>query len=387
MSIAGSAVTLVALPVLVYDLTRSPLLTGLVAGLEGLPYLAFGLAAGALADRVDRCRLMITADLLGVVVLGSVPVAWGLDALTVGHLLAVAALAPTLFVFFDAANFGALPTLVGRARLPAANSAVWGAATVAEVAVPPLAGLLLAVADAAVLLAVDALSFLASALLLRAITRPLTDPARDRPRFAERGMLGDIREGLAWLWRQATVRAMTVVGATQAFAGGAFIGQLVVWADQELQVRAGDGRLGLLFGAWGAGGLLAALAMPRLAARAGPARVWLRTLPVSALLAVAAVLAPHWVLAAAALFAWAVAFNLVVMNSITYRQQATPEPLMSRVNTTGRMLSWGLGAPLGAVVAGALAEAYGARVGMLAGCGALAAGTAYALLVVRTRLP
>ena len=63
VSVAGSAVTVIALPVLVYDLTRSPLLTALVAAFEAVPYLLFGLLAGALADRWDRKRILVTADL------------------------------------------------------------------------------------------------------------------------------------------------------------------------------------------------------------------------------------------------------------------------------------------------------------------------------------
>lgn len=124
VSLAGSAATYVALPVIVYRLTRSPLVTGLVAALEAVPYLCFGLVAGAVADRIDRRRLMVGADLVSATVIGSVPVAAAGHVLTATHILVVAALAATAFVFFDAANFGALPTLVGTARITAANSAV-----------------------------------------------------------------------------------------------------------------------------------------------------------------------------------------------------------------------------------------------------------------------
>jgi len=379
VSLAGSAVTCVALPVLVYELSGSPFLTALVATFEALPYLLFGLVAGALADRMDRRLVMVAADLGSAAVLGSVPVAAWLGALSVPHVLGAAFLSATFFVFFDAANFGAVPSLVGRERIPAANSAIWSAGTLVEIAVPAAAGAMLAVLSAPNLLLIDAVTFVASALLVRAIARPLSDPRRRETRARGIGTLaGEVREGLHFLWAQPTVRAMTIVGAGQSLAGGAFVGQMVVWAERRLGVVAGDWRLGALFSAWGVGALLATAMMPRLVARAGAARVTLIGLPFSAVLGVSTALAPNWAAGAALLAGWGIAYMLVVVNSITYRQQVTPEPLMSRVNTSGRMLSFGLGYPLGAVLAGAVAELAGPVGGMLAGTAVLVVAAAYA---------
>jgi MFS family permease len=381
ISLAGTSFTLVAFPVLVYALTASPLLTAVVASFQALPYLLFGLPAGALADRVDRKRVMVTADLLNAVVLASVPLAAWLGELTVPHVLVAAFLVPALFVFFDAADFGALPTLVGRGRIAAGNSAIWSASTVVETAVPLLAGAMLAFVDASSLLAFDALSYLASALLIRAIARPLSDPARSGTAMLSRPSLrAEIRQGLSFVWTHLTVRSMTAVGTTQAIAGGAFVGQMVVWADRELDVRAGDPRLGVVFSSWGLGVLTASLAMPRMVRRFGAARVTLLALPVSAVLCVVSAMAANWIVGTVALAAWGAAYMLVVINAITYRQQVTPEPLMSRVNTTGRMLSFGLGWPIGSLLGGAVAQAAGPQAGMLAGAAVLAVGVVLAWL-------
>jgi len=75
ISAAGTTVTLVVMPLLVYQLTQSAFLTGLLGALEVLPYLVFGLFAGALADRADRRRLMIGSDVVNAILLGSIPVA------------------------------------------------------------------------------------------------------------------------------------------------------------------------------------------------------------------------------------------------------------------------------------------------------------------------
>jgi MFS family permease len=378
VSLTGTAVTYIALPVVMYDVSgRSPLLTSLVAAFEALPYLLLGLPAGALADRFDRKRVMVLADLVSAVVLASIPLASWFGELTVPHLLAAALVVPALFVFFDAADFGAVPTLVGKARIAAANSTLWSTSTVVETTVPLVAGAMLAFVDGASLVAVDSLSYLASALLIRSVARPLSDPARSPAApLSPRALVADVREGLHFVWGHPTVRSMTIVGAAQSIAGGAFMGQMVVWADQALDVRQGDWRLGALFAGWGVGVFLTSLLTPPLVRRVGAARVTLLALPASALLSVLTALAGNWVLGTIALVGWGVAYMGVVINAITYRQQITPEPLMSRVNTTGRMLSFGLGWPLGSVLGGVVAHFAGPRAGMLAGAAVLVVGVA-----------
>ena len=94
ISLSGSVVTYVALPVLVYQITGSSLWTGLVTVSEAAPYLCVGLLAGAVADRLDRRRLMVATDLASAAVLGSVPVAYAAGMLTAPHVLAADAAGP-----------------------------------------------------------------------------------------------------------------------------------------------------------------------------------------------------------------------------------------------------------------------------------------------------
>jgi MFS family permease len=380
ISLTGTSVTYVAFPVLVYSLSGSPFLTALVAALEAIPYLMFGLPAGALADRFNRKRVMVAVDGVNAAVLASIPIASWFGALTVPHLLVAAFVVPALFVFFDAADFGALPTLVGRDRIALANSALWSTSTVVETVVPLAAAALFAVVSPASLIAVDALSYVASAALIRTIVRPLSEQRQLDSPLSASALVADVREGLAFLWSHLTVRSMTMVGAAQSIAGGAFMGQMVVWADRDLDVREGDWRLGVLFSSWGVGVLVTSLLMPRLVRRFGAARLTLLALPFSALLCVLTTLARDWVTGTVAMIAWGAAYMAVVINAITYRQQVTPEPLMSRVNTTGRMLSFGLGTPIGALLGGLVAQHYGPRAGMLAGGAVLAVAVVFAWL-------
>jgi MFS family permease len=365
VSVGGSLITVVAMPVLVYTLTRSPGLTALVTTLDALPYLLMGLFAGALSDRWNRKRVMVTADLANVVVIGSVPLAHWLGVLTIPHVLIAGFVAQSLFTFFDGANFGALPVLVGRERVGDANAAIWGVGGVLDLVVPAGVGLALAVAHPSTLLAVDALTFLVSALLVRAIRRALSSNRERLDPLRPSVVLRDVREGVRFLWRHEGVRSNTVIGGLQSIGGAGFVALFVPWADQVLHIGTSGWRFGLVFAVWGVGGVLASALVPRLLRRYPVAKVTLGAIPVSAVAGIATALAPGWVLASIGMVVWGVAYQLVLITSLTYRMQETPEHLLGRVNTAGRMLSWGLGWTLGSVAGGALAAATAVRPAMV----------------------
>ncbi|MER7767943.1 MFS transporter [Kitasatospora sp. NPDC096140] len=357
----GSAITTVALPVLVFQESGSPLLVSLVAASATLPYLAFGLIAGAVSDRVDRRTLMIVTDVLNALCIGSVPLAWAMGWLTAGHVVAVAFLSSSLALFFDAGVYGFVPDIVGKESLTQANSAIYGAETVVRIAGNAVAGGLIALFRPAGTLALDALSFAVSALFIRAVTSVAARiaPAGTRPGFKE-----SISEGLRFLAGHPTLRAMTVVGTLQSFSGGAIVGQLVVFADRVLGIHGSDGRIGLLYMAWSAGGIGGSMLLPRLRRRfdAFPLLLWV--LPVGALLGLVVVLTTDWRIALVALAVWGTAYLVVLVNTMTYSQEVTPSELQGRVNTTRRMLSSGLGVPLGALVASTITLSVGIRAGM-----------------------
>ena len=204
---------------LVYRLSGSPFLTALVSALEAVPYVVFGLLFGALADRWDRQRVMVFADISAALVMASIPLAHLLGVLTVPHVMVVAFVVPSLATLFDGANFGALPVLVGRDRIAVANTAVFGSATAVEIVVPGAVGLAMAVVSPATLLVIDALSFVASGLLIRGVVRAMYDRTRVPSPLSRQVLLGDIGEGLRFLVRHPGVRTMTIVGTVQCISG------------------------------------------------------------------------------------------------------------------------------------------------------------------------
>src|SRR5215470_6452342 len=108
----GTSFTLFALPLLVFKLTGSPLNLAIATAADMLPYLLFGLLIGAWVDRVDRKRLMILTDLTRAAVIATIPLMASLGQLTVMWIYGVAFAHATLGIFFNSAEFAAIPSLV-----------------------------------------------------------------------------------------------------------------------------------------------------------------------------------------------------------------------------------------------------------------------------------
>ncbi|WP_158647448.1 MFS transporter [Actinoplanes sp. ATCC 53533] len=384
VSVFGTAASAVALPLLAYRTSGSAALTAAVVGLEALPYLLFGLLTGAAADRLRRRVMMVTADLCCAAALATVPVAAALGVLSVWHVLAVAFAVGCGFCWFDAAAWGSFVALVGKARLTRANSLIWSTEIVVEIVAPAAAGLLATLANPSVVLAADAGTYLVSAALLTVIRTPL-DASERSPR---RRLRTEIGEGLRCLWRMPAVRTLTLAGFAFNAAAGGVIGLLVVHAHTALGLGTTDGRLGLLYAAGAVGSLAAAAALPWLSRRAGQGAVSIAGFAVFVASIVALAGASGFGAALALWALWATARLAVNANSVTVRQLLTPDELQGRVNTTGRMISWG-GTPFGALIGGLTAQAYGVRVAylLLAVPAALALGWLLASPVRGLRLP
>ncbi len=358
----GSAITMVALPVLTFELTGSPVLVSLVAAAETVPYLALGLLAGALADRVDRRRLMIVADVLNAFCLGSIPAASALGGLTSAQIIAVALVSSTLAMLFDSGVYGLLPEVVGRASIAKANSAIYGTEATVRIAGTAVAGGLIAIVQPAGTLTADALSFAASALFIAAVShRPAARPGTEAARLPLRQAVAD---GLRFLFSHPMLRLMTVAGTLQSVSGGAIIGQLVVFASRQLGIHGSDPRIGFLYTAWSAGGIGGSVLLPRLLRRFSAFGVLLGALIAGTALGLVVVLSTNWLVALVAIAAWGTAYLVVLVNTMSYSQEVTPAELQGRVNTTRRALSSGIGVPLGALVASTLTVQFGIRAGM-----------------------
>lgn len=354
LSSLGSSFTEFALPLLVYQLTRSPTNLAVSFAATFLPYPLFGLVGGAWADRVDRKRLLIATDGLRGAVIASIPLLAALGALPLWWIYATGFLTTTLGILFDAAEFAAVPSLVAGEDLVEANGRLTASFTAASLVGPPLAGLVAGAVPVADVLLFDAASFAISAgslLWVRASFNAAAGEARARG-----GIRADIVEGLRYVWRQPLLRHIASMMALVNFVTVVMWVELVLFAKERL--HAANWQYGLLLSAGSGGVILLSLAAGRLRRRFSFGVVALGTLALSGALVIGFALAPgYWV----ALALWALIpglgtfFNINV-NSL--RQAIVPNHLLGRVVTIARVLAWSA-TPLGALLGGELVSLTG----------------------------
>jgi len=248
----GDTMNTVALVVLVFRLTGSGLgVSGAVIA-EILPVLLLAPVAGAMIDRLPPTQVMVAADLWRTALAGMLPLA---DH----HLAAVYAIAFELSVgavFFNPASASVLPSIVNEQELIAANSGLWSAAVVSQIALAPASGALVATWGVAPAFWLNAASFAISAATLAPI-RPANPP-----QAANGSWPGRIREGARLLIADPLLRLLAIVQLLAALSAGATSALLVILAERHLGT--GPGGFGLLLGAIGAGAALGPFLLTRL---------------------------------------------------------------------------------------------------------------------------
>lgn len=359
ISQVGTQLSVVALPVLaVQTLGARESQLGILAACETAAFLLVGLPAGAWVDRWRKRRVLVGNDLLRAALFASVPLAWWLDVLSLPQLFAVAALTGVCTVFFDVAYQSYLPYLVAGDQLVAGNARLQASQSVAQVGGPAVAGGLLRLVPAPLVIALDAASFLASALFVARIRR--TDSAP--PVTERRPLRAEVAEGLRFVLGHRLLRR--VVACTALFnlfaAMSTALFPLFLLRDLGLTTTT----LGIVYSASAVGGLAGAVLTSRITRVLGEGR----TIPLSALLgapaAIATPLAAHvpggWrpvllIAGGVLLYAQVVIYNIT---QVSFRQRVTPPALLGRMNASVRFIVWGT-QPLGALAGGALGAAVG----------------------------
>lgn len=350
ISVAGSQVSLFALPLLILVVTKSPGVAGIVAALRTLPYVVLGLVAGALVDRWNRKRAMILCDTGRAIALASIPLAYWTGHLSVVQIGAVSLIEGTLMVPYSLSSTAALPRVVGTEQLPLAMSQNEATFQMAGLLGPSVGGLLFAVSRVFPF-AADALSYAASVISLLFVRREFQG---ERPP-AQRSIWGDIWEGLGWLWREPIVRAMAFLSAI-AWVVLATLNLVVIVLARDQHVPSWG--IGLIVGLGGVGGILGAVAAAPIQHRFrfGPIIIacswaWAGLWPLYAV-------APNGVVLGMISAGLSFIFPLYNVTQMSYRVAIIPDVLQGRVNSAFRLIAFS-GQPVGLAVGGVLMQSVG----------------------------
>jgi MFS family permease len=369
-SFVGDAVSMVALVVLVVQVTGSASAVGgaLVARL--LPTIASPLA-GVIADRVDRRIVLVASDLArAVLVLGLV---FARDLATIYVLVFLMGLARTVF---NPTVRAAFPSVVGGGDLTRANALISGTFSTSIMVGPALGGLLVASIGVDAAFLADAVTYLVSAILLSTV--PLPHPRRESEE--EAGFVRELRSGFGYLLGTRVPLAIVV---------GAFLTILTINATVPAEVflaketfGAGDVGYGLLVSLWGGGMVLGSAMMAVLGNRINLVLLYFLSIFVGASALVGTGLAPAFILALGALTVEGAATGIDNVATDTILQKRVPEAFLGRVFSI-RFLAYSAGEALAYPLGGLLVDTVGPRsTYILAGIATAAAGLLVLLTVM-----
>jgi MFS family permease len=358
----GQQMTLVAVPYQVYALTGSSLLVGVTSVVALVPLVVFGLLGGAIADAMDRRRLMlvtgagsaVTSALLAVQALlpggGNLWLLWVLVAAVSGF---TAVNQPT--------RSAVIPALVGPEGVPAANALAMTVRQVGVIAGPLLAGVLIGLGDLFLAYAVDALGFLVAVLLLRGL--PPLPPAGVTGPLRLGAALRGVGEGFTFLRTQPVLLMTFVVDV---------IAMLFAW-PQAVFPELTEGRyagspnaLGWLFAGVSIGALLMGLTSGWVSRVDRQGAVVLAAIVVWGLAIIGFGLAPTLWLAVLFLAVAGAGDMVSAVLRSSMLQTAAPDDMRGRMQGVFLVVVAG-GPRLGDLRAGAVASAVGVSAAMVSG--------------------
>lgn len=373
ISSLGTFLQLTAGPWVMLEMTGSPFMVGLVTTALLLPRLLFTLPAGALADVIDRRTLVIIGHVTCAVPAALMAVLVAVDLLNPGLLLALTFLLGLGAAFTHPAFQSMVPELVPRPMLAQAITLNAAAFNVARSVGPSIGGLLIAMGLTEVSFATNAVSYFA------VIAVVMTFPAMGVAQTKQRHLWRSTQLGMRYVRHTAGIRRLIMVSGTFALASASIEAVMPSWTSQDLQLGASG--YGIMFGLFGFGALMGAASRERARTVVGD-----RMLPVTitafGFAGVIAGLAGSVVIAGAALVVVGLTFVWTMTTLNATVQLMAPRWIRGRVVGVF-LLSIGL-QPLGAFLAGSLAELFGASTALVVMC---AAAAILGLVTFRVDLP
>lgn len=349
----GDGIALAAGPLLVASQTSDPFLVSLALLFAYLPMLIFGVIGGAAADRFNRRRLVIAANIARALMLVVLVVTIVSGTVNIALILAAIFILGTAETFADAASSTLLPSMVARRDLGIANARMQTAFILLNQLVGPPIGAFLFAVGMALPFAANAVSFLLGAVLISRISSSIGEIQRIGD-TAGNAFWTDLVDGVRWLWNHAPMRTLSLTVFAFNVTYGAAWGVLVLYAMERLQL--GPVGFGLLTTATAAGGILGTLSYGALERRFSLGNIMRVGLLIETLTHLGLALTTSPLVALAVLFVFGAHAFVWSTTSTVVRQRAVPNELLGRVGGAYRVGLVGgmvIGTPLGGILAGA----------------------------------
>lgn len=314
--------------------------------LEQAPVLLVGLVGGVLLDRWALRPVMVITDLVRAGAFFYLAATVG-DFGT-GTIFVMAFLIGAMTTLFDGALYSMIPSLVPKERLSDANSFVTASIQINFALGPLVAGIMAVVfLGPSVGLFINGVTFIVSAIFLNWVG-PVThhrDPDEERAPFLTEAM-----NGIRYLWSEPRLRITTIASALPNFVMG-FIEATFVVLFFDVLGAANEVEVGILLSAMGVGGVIGALAAPRITRRLGLGRTLVLGMATAGVGLTAVMFTTYGPLAIALQIGWMVGVSVINIPLATIRQHYANESMLGRVITASRAIGWAT-LPIGALIGG-----------------------------------
>ena len=374
ISVTGSWAQNVAQQWLVYDLTRSALVLGQVTFVMAVPVWLLGPWAGVVIDRMSRRTLLIITQVIQLaqaVILAALTFSGRIE---VWHVIALSAMRGLANAFDAPARQAFVVEMVGKEDMSNAIALNSTLMSLAQILGPSLGGIIVATLGTAWAFTINAISFLA--ILIALILLRVTP---SRPRLAKQSPLADLLEGMRFICRTRTIAALMVIVLAVALFGANYRVLLPVVTREVL--GKGEVAFGLLNGASGLGSVIGALLVASLSSQPRRGRY----------LNAVNILLPVMLIALAFSRSYVLSLLILVLVGMSYTPQLSlsnmliqshiPDEIRGRVMSVYTLLIFGA-FPLGGLIAGTLADRFGAALALGFSAGAMIAVSLLARIIV-----
>jgi MFS family permease len=343
----GDGIAISAGPLLVASQTRDPFLVSMALLSEYLPVLLFGVLGGAIADRVDRRRMVVVVNLLRALVLVALVATIVTGNVNIAVVLAALFVLGTAETFADSASSTLIPGLVAREDLGIANARMQGAFLLTnQLLTPPIGAFLFAV-GMALPFATNAAAFALGALLVSRVVTSSRNELREQGSLRE-----EMVEGIRWLVAHPPMRTLALTIFAFNVTYGAAWSVLVLYALERLGMN--EVGFGLLTTAIAVGGVAGTVSYGRLERRFALGDIMRVGLMIETGTHLVLALTTSPAVALGTLVIFGAHASVWGTTSTVVRQRAVPDELLGRVGGVYRVAIMGglvIGTPLGGLLA------------------------------------
>lgn len=351
----GYQMYIIAVPLLIYDLSRSALAMSMMRAIEFLPNIFIGILAGVFVDRFNRKRMMQWTSGIRVAAMAGIVFLLVSDDLSLWGLYILGFILSVASYTFGNAHHAVLPQIVTKEELTSANAKLSFINTLIQTVGPGVAGTFLIIYSYTTTLTI----YMVSLLVLLVSVSLLSLPSTERETHQGLSFKEDIKEGIEELFQNKLLLTPTMTVVFLNFASSLVIGVLVFFAKDQLGATASQ--IGFMFSISAIGGFIGALVVSRIRKKFGRGKIFTYCILIDAIGMALLIFAPTW---------WAIGialairtFSTTVSNIVyfTIRQEFTPNHLLGRVAGTSSMLMK-LTLPIGLFLAGLWAEWFPIRI-------------------------